>query len=231
MANPPIECVFFDCDDCLYKNDWATANLLTQKINEYCTGVLALPDGKAYELYKTYGTALRGLVEEQLLEDAKVDEFLTNVHDISLEDIQPDPALREMLELVPHPRWVFTASIREHAQRCLQRLGIEDLFLGIISASSRDMIEKVGYVTKHDPRCFAAAMDFAGVAPEHAGRCLFLDDSVSNLKTAKAMGWRTVLVGQHARDTGTLIECEHADVSVDKIHDVREALPDLFKSS
>eukprot|EP00747_Dinoflagellata_sp_TGD_P139898 gnl/TRDRNA2_/TRDRNA2_175949_c29_seq2.p1 gnl/TRDRNA2_/TRDRNA2_175949_c29~~gnl/TRDRNA2_/TRDRNA2_175949_c29_seq2.p1 ORF type:complete len:384 (+),score=68.35 gnl/TRDRNA2_/TRDRNA2_175949_c29_seq2:124-1275(+) len=224
----PIECVFFDCDDCLYKNDWKTAGKLTKKIDNYCTGVLGLADGEAYELYRKYGTALRGLIEEKLIEESKVDEFLAQVHDIELDDIQPDPELREIIQAVPHPRWVFTASIREHAVRCLQRLGIDDLFLGVISASSRDMIDKVGYTTKHDPRCFEAAMEFAGVPPSKAAGCVFLDDSVSNLKTAKKIGWRTVLVGLYARDTGALIECPEADVKVARIHDIREAVPDLF---
>jgi len=225
----PIECVFFDCDDCLYQNNWATATLITASIEGYCQTKLGLPAGKAYELYKKYGTALRGLVEEKLLQEDQVDEFLKTVHDISLDDIQADPALRKLLEAVTYPRWVFTASIREHAERCLERLGIADLFLGVISASSRDMIDKVGYVTKHDPRCFAAAMDFAGVPPDRADRCVFLDDSVTNLKTAKEIGWRTVLVGLRARDSGELIECPHADMKIDSMQQLAEAMPELFQ--
>merc|ERR1712194_711858 len=182
-----------------------------------------------YELYKQYGTALRGLVEEKLLPEDQVDEFLTKVHDIPLDDIKPDPQLREVLEAVTYPRWVFTASIREHAERCLQRLGIADLFLGVISASSRDMIDKVGYVTKHDPRCFAAAMSFAGVPPEKTDRCVFFDDSVSNLKTAKEIGWRTILVGLRGRDSDELIECPYADIKIDTLHQIREEMPELFK--
>mmetsp|Transcript_14328 Transcript_14328/g.28981 ORF Transcript_14328/g.28981 Transcript_14328/m.28981 type:complete len:236 (-) Transcript_14328:97-804(-) len=232
MAESPtgstIEYVFFDLDDCLYKNNWRTAKLLTEKINAFCMDVLGLPDGKAYELYKVYGTALRGLVEESLMEEARVPEFLIWVHDIPLDDIQPDLKLREMLVSVQYPRWIFTASCKEHAGRCLDRLGIADLFQGVISASSRAMTQKVGYVTKHDPRCFSAAMEFAGVPLEKATSCIFLDDSPANLKTAKALGWRTVLVGLHARDTGEKIECPHADYAVDTIHEVPEALPELF---
>jgi pyrimidine 5'-nucleotidase len=137
--------VFFDCDDCLYKNDWRTATLLTAKIDEYTQNVLGLPAGKAYDLYLQYGTALRGLVEEKLIEEKDVEAFLQHVHDINLDDIKPDPSLRALIQAIPYPRWVFTASIREHAERCLERLGIQDLFLGIISASSEDMIRKVGY--------------------------------------------------------------------------------------
>mmetsp|Transcript_90019 Transcript_90019/g.226464 ORF Transcript_90019/g.226464 Transcript_90019/m.226464 type:complete len:245 (-) Transcript_90019:95-829(-) len=225
-----IACVFFDLDDCLYKNNWRTAGHLTKKINEYCVDVLGLPCGKAYELFKQHGTALRGLIKEKLMDEADVDVFLSKVHDIPLDDIEPDPILTELLSAVPYPRWVFTASTREHALRCLDRLGIHDKFDGIISASSRDMIDRVGdYVTKHDRRCFEVAMEVAGVPADRAKDCIFLDDSTRNLKTAKEMGWRTVLVGLYGRDNGERIECAEADIAVDSIHEVREAMPELFQ--
>jgi hypothetical protein len=31
---------FFDCDDCLYFNDWGTAKLLTEKIEAHCIKVV-----------------------------------------------------------------------------------------------------------------------------------------------------------------------------------------------
>jgi len=42
------------------------------------------------------------------------------------------------------------------------------------------------------------------------------------------VGWRTVLVGQHARDTGDFIECEHADHAIDTIHGLQHLMPELF---
>ena len=30
------------------------------------------------------------------------------------------------------PKYIFTASVRDHAERCLRALGIEDLFVDII---------------------------------------------------------------------------------------------------
>jgi putative hydrolase of the HAD superfamily/pyrimidine and pyridine-specific 5'-nucleotidase len=223
-----IDCVFFDCDDCLYKNNWATMKLLTAKISQYTETELGLSGEAVYELFKKHGTTLCGLVKEGHLREDQVDEFLEFVHDVPL-DIEPDPELRSMLATIQLPRWVFTASTPSHAKRCLRALGIEDMFCGIISASSRAMIDQVGYVSKHDPRCFAKAMEIAGVPLERAPACIFFDDSVSNLRTAKTMGWRTVLVGLHARDTGARIECEAADVKVDTIHEIRSACPEIFK--
>ena len=67
----------------------------------------------AYELYKKWGTCLRGMQQEGILDDAMVEEYLEFSHDVPLhEHIGPDPELRRMLEsLDPSiPRWVFTAS-------------------------------------------------------------------------------------------------------------------------
>ena len=56
--------VFFDCDDCLYFNNWRTAKFLTEKIEAYCISELGLAPGTAYELYKEHGTCLQGLIKE-----------------------------------------------------------------------------------------------------------------------------------------------------------------------
>ena len=37
-----------------------------------------------------------------------------------------------MLQGITAPKWVFTASTKPHATRCLELLGISDMFEGII---------------------------------------------------------------------------------------------------
>merc|ERR1719210_2648284 len=95
---------------------------------------MSLPPGKAYQLYKQHGTCLKGLLMEGIIEDTPeaIDGFLLACHDIPLASIKPDPVLRALLLRIRQPRWVFTASVASHAQRCLEALGIDDLFLGII---------------------------------------------------------------------------------------------------
>ena len=48
------------------------------------------------------------------------------------------------------------------------------------------------------------------------------------MRAAKAVGWQTVLVGRHARDSGEFIECEHADHAVDTVHELEKIMPHLF---
>ena len=220
--------VFFDCDDCLYQNSWQTAGLLTAKIDEFCVSQLNLPSGKAYELYKKHGTCLKGLTEEKIMEDTpeNVDRFLEYCHNVPLKNILPDPALREMILSIKHPRWVFTASVKSHAKRCLQALGIEDLFLGIIDCKA------VGLVTKHSKEAFERAMNIAGVT--NPSECYFVDDSSSNINTASKIGWKTACVGPERGEKGGVGDlngvrvCENANHVIKTVHEMKIIWPELF---
>jgi len=211
-------------DDTLYFDGWLVANILTKNIETWCINH-GLKKGQAYELYKKYGTALRGLLEEGYLErsDEAIDGFLRDVHEIPIhEHIEKDNKLREMLLSIDPSikKYIFTASVRHHAERCLKALGIEDLFVGIIDCKDCNL------ETKHDRRSFEIAMEIAGVKDPES--CLFLDDSLKNLHTARIMGWRSILVGRVGRDCGSVLSSEHAEHEIDKIHDFPSVLPELF---
>jgi FMN phosphatase YigB (HAD superfamily) len=81
-------------------------------------------------------------------------------------------------------------------------------------------------VTKHSPSAFEEAQRIAGV--EDPSLCIFADDSVRNIETAKALGWSTILVGTHSRDTEELIVCPEADHIIATIHQLPEVMPDIF---
>jgi pyrimidine 5'-nucleotidase len=224
---PKPQAIFFDCDDCLYFDNWRTANLLTARIDNWCCAH-GLKPGQAYELYKQYGTALRGLLAEGYLEDKEeaIDEFLWNVHDLPISDLlEQDDELRAiLLSIDPSiPKYIFTASIADHARRCIQALGIEDLFVDIIDS------KMCNFESKHAEHSFRVAMNVAGVQIPEC--CLFFDDNLANIHAARKIGWRSILVGRVGRDSGLLITSEHAELEVDKIHDIRKVLPELFGRS
>ncbi len=223
---PKPKVIFFDCDDCLYFDNWKTAHKLTAKIEEWCVKKVGLPHGKAYELYKQYGTALRGLLAEGHIpnDEKAIDSFLEEVHDIPIYDlISPDPKLREiLLKLDPEiPKFIFTASVSHHAIRCLRALGVEDIFEDKVID-----VKKCNLETKHSRHSFQAAMEIAQVDDPES--CLFLDDSVTNIEAARKIGWRSVLVGKVGRDCGKPISSESAELEIDRIHDMVVALPELF---
>ncbi|KAK3252692.1 hypothetical protein CYMTET_38023 [Cymbomonas tetramitiformis] len=179
-----IKVVFFDVDDTLYQNNWKTADNLTIKMKAYTADRLNLPPERAYQLYKQYGTTLRGLQEEKY-EGLDVEDYLKFCHTIDRSDITPNMKLRGMLQrLTKVPKWCFTASIKEHALACLQNVGIADCFVDIID------VRAVNFYTKHHKEAYYKTMLLAGMGSFGSDilepkNCLFLDDSTSNMKVAK----------------------------------------------
>ena len=219
-AWPPCQALFVDCDDCVYQNDWATAAKITTSIAAY-TVRIGVSKEQAYALYQKHGTCLKGLLAEGLLDESGAEAFLHEVHLIDYSDIAPDPILGQELARLAVPSWIFTASTSEHAKRCLERVGIGALpWRGVIDTRSCKL------ETKHSPSSFEAAMREAGVSDPR--RCVFCDDSVKNIKAAKAVGWRTVLVGLYDRDNGSRIVCQQADAHIASLHGLRGVLPELF---
>lgn len=51
---------------------------------------------------------------------------------LPLHPLQPDPALRALLDSIPLPKHIFTNADRRHAERCLSLLGIRDCFDSVI---------------------------------------------------------------------------------------------------
>jgi len=227
LLRPRPKFIFFDCDDCLYFDSWNVAKQLTMKIEEWFTS-RDFPEGLAYELYKKHGTALRGLMAEGHFkkDDPAVHDFLNEVHDIPIHSLlSTDSKLRDMLLTIDPSirKFVFTASVRHHAERCLEALGIADLFEDIIDVTA------CNFATKHSKEAFRVASRIAGATnPEE---CLFFDDSVRNIQVGREFGWRSVLVGRMGRDCGTQITTETAEHEIDSIHSIPTIYPDLFTKS
>ena len=184
------------------------------------------PEGYAYQLYKQYGTALKGLQAEKLINDSEeaIDDYLRKVHDIPISThLKRDSELRQILQKIDPsiPKYIFTASVRHHAERCLDALGISDLFEDIIDVKACNL------ATKHTKEAFKSAMHVAGVS--NPSSCLFFDDSIQNIAMGAHMGWRCVLVGRIGRDCGSTIHSNGAaEHEVDKIHELPSILPELF---
>jgi pyrimidine 5'-nucleotidase len=163
------------------------------------------------------------LLVEGYLDEKGVADFLYNAHLIDYSDITEDLPLRKIVQAVTKPTWVFTAAPKEHAMRCLSRVGIPDLFLGVIDCHACKL------ETKHSAASFKVAMEMAGVADP--GACVLCDDSTKNIEAAKLFGWRTVLVGKYDRDTGNEVVCASADHHIQSLHELPDVMPELFENT
>ena len=180
----------FDLDNTLYPVESQFMGLVEKRINDYVVRTSGLPADEALVMQKSflhdYGTSLAGLMTRYQIDPH---HFLAEVHDVPLDVLEPDPAMRLGLERLKGPRVVFTNGATIHARRVLDKLGIADLFDGSFALEDADLIPKP------DPRTFHKMLDRFGIDPATA---CFFEDTPQNLAPAKALGMTTVLVGPKA---------------------------------
>lgn len=183
----------FDLDNTLYPAESEFMALVEGRMTDFVARETGLPRTEALALQKKYlhehGTTLAGLMA---LHGVDPERFLEEVHDVSLDRIQPDAALVESLKRLPGRRLVFTNGSAAHAERILAHLGVDDLFEDVFHIATGD------YIPKPAPATFQRLVERHAVPPREAA---FFEDSERNLRPAAALGMTTVLVGAHAADS------------------------------
>ncbi|XP_004486990.1 uncharacterized protein C24B11.05-like [Cicer arietinum] len=248
------DCLLFDLDDTLYPLSSGLSGHVTKNIQEYMLQKLGIQEDQVPELcvslYKTYGTTMAGL--KAIGYDFDYDDFHGFVHGkLPYNMLKPDPVLRGILLSLPLPKIVFTNSDEAHANRVLQRLGLEDCFERIISfetlnsfksnidgseykQSSKGIFDFYEYISRPNvdtvlPRTPVICKPFQDAFDNvfkmtniEPQRTLFFDDSIRNIQTGKSLGLNTVLVGTSQRTKGV-------DYALESIHNIKEAFPELWE--
>lgn len=210
-----------------------------------------------FSLYKDYGTTMAGL--RAVGYNFDYDDFHGFVHGrLPYNLLKPDPVLRGLLLSLPIRKVAFTNSDMAHTARVLSRLGLEDCFeriicfetlnptnkenvpveeddteLGVprsstISGTNEYMSEpndssvlpRTPVICKPFEESFEEVFKIANINPQ---RTVFFDDSIRNLQTAKRLDLHTVMVGSSHR-------LEGVDHALESIHNIREALPELWEA-
>ena len=176
----------FDLDNCLYPASSGLFDLIDERMAAYIQRLLDCPPEEAKRVQKAHfhqhGTTLAGLMKDHEIDPH---DFLTDVHDVPLDRVQPDDRLSRLLPLLPGRRFVFTNGDAPYARRVLERIGVGEHFddLHDIHAS--------GYRAKPDPHGYELLCERFGIDP---GEALLVDDMVQNLGPAKALGMTTIWV-------------------------------------
>ncbi|CAN1236492.1 Uncharacterized protein C24B11.05 [Linum grandiflorum] len=149
------------------------------------------------------------------------DEFHACVHGtLPYNKLKPDPVLRNLLLSMPQRKIIFTNGDKAHAAEALRRLGLEDCFAGIICFET---LNSPGAATqilcKPSVEAIEAAIRIADVDP---GKTIFFDDSTRNIASGKLAGLHTVIVGSSVLVQG-------ADHALNSIHNIREAIPEIWE--
>ncbi|CAN6576324.1 unnamed protein product [Malus baccata var. baccata] len=263
-----FDCLLFDLDDTLYPYCSGIATACRINIEDYMVEKLGIDRSIIPELgnllYKNYGTTMAGL--RAIGYDFDYDEYHSFVHGrLPYENIKPDPVLRSLLLNLPYRKIIFTNADKIHAAKALSRLGLEDIFEGIIcfetlnpihkntvsddeddiefvglsstttTTSSSQIFDIIGHFATPNPTsklpktpivckpsedAIERALKIANINPQ---RTLFFEDSVRNIQAGKRVGLQTVLVGTSQRVKG-------ADYALESIHNLREAIPELWEA-
>ncbi|RVW57092.1 Uncharacterized protein C24B11.05 [Vitis vinifera] len=214
-----------DHEDCYQYDQTSKYDCL---LFEYMLQKLGIEEDKVPEmcalLYKHYGTTMAGL--RAIGYNFDYDDFHSFVHGrLPYELLKPDPVLRSLLLSLPIRKVVFTNADKGHAARVLNRLGLEDCFEGVICFETLNPINKSSVSeAEHGSELGGSGTGSAGICDINHLLSLFFDDSFRNLQGGKSVGLHTVLVGSSHKTKG-------ADYALESIHNIREALPELWEAN
>lgn len=176
----------FDLDNTLYP---AKSDLFAQiqvKMNDYVAKFLDLPHDEARlvqkKYYVEYGTTLNGLMKHHNVDPH---DYLHHVHDIDYSILQKDNELKAAIESINGRKIVFTNGSKKHAQNAINALGLDGAFDTIIDIAATNFVPKPNF------DAFKVLVEKQNINPNHS---VMVEDLPKNLKTAKDMGFATILV-------------------------------------
>jgi putative hydrolase of the HAD superfamily len=178
----------FDLDNTLHDALPHVFPHINRAMTRYVMEQLALDEAGANELrvryWQRYGATLLGLVRHHGT-DAR--HFLWHTHQFpNLHAMLVfERGLRDMLRRLPGKKIVFSNAPAHYSLAVLKALGIRDLFADVYS------VEKTRLRPKPNPFGFQRILREHGLNPH---RCVMVEDSLDNLRTAKRLGMGTVWV-------------------------------------
>lgn len=194
----------FDLDNTLYPPEARLFELIEVRMTAWVMRALSVGREEADRLraqyWRRYGTTLAGLMREHAVDPGP---YLTEVHDIPLDRLSPDPALAAAIAALPGRRIVYTNGCAPYAERVLAARGLSGLFdaiYGVEHAEFRPKPERAAFET-------VFARDGTDIA-----RAAIFEDDARNLEAPHAMGLTTVLVAP-APEPGAHIHHHAADLA------------------
>ena len=119
------------------------------------------------------------------------------------EDIKKDNYLRCLINSLDGKKVVFTNAMLVHAEAVLNQLGIRDLFYDIIDRN------RLGGL-KPNSKIFKRFMSLVYI--DNSDQCIFFEDSLQNLVTAKEFGWTTILISSKRSKSYSFVDYTFKDI-------------------
>lgn len=205
----------FDLDNTLHNAAPHIFPQINSAMNAYVSSELGLDATAASTLrsdyWAKYGATLLGLMRHHGTDPR---DFLWKTHqfpDLS-KMIVREPLLRSTLTRLPGRKFIFSNAPVHYSRAVLKALAIRDLFDAVFS------IERTRFRPKPDAHGFLRLVRCNHL---RASRCIMVEDTLANLRTAKKLGMKTVWVSREQRAPA------YVDVRISKLSELRRALPRL----
>lgn len=183
----------FDLDNTLHDARPHIFPHIDRSMTAYLAEHLELGAKAANELrqfyWRRYGATLVGLIRHHGIDPH---HFLRETHNFPEIERQVvgRRELRSVLRRLPGRKIVFSNAPAHYARAILAALGVDDLFDDVFS------IERTRFRPKPDVHGFRRLLRTHRL---QASRCIMVEDSLENLRTAKRLGMKTVWVDQSSR--------------------------------
>lgn len=182
---------FFDLDDTLHDASHAIFGVLNRRMTEYVQRHLALDEAEANSLRQTYwhryGATLLGLTRHHAVDPH---HFLRETHDFDIPALlRAERGLTQLFRQLPGRKVLLTNAPAAYAATVVRELELHR------HLPQRYTIESMRVHGQFRPKP-SRAMLRTMLARERCppGCAVLVEDSRANLKAARALGFRTVLV-------------------------------------
>ena len=219
---------FFDLDDTLHDASHAIFGTLNRRMTAYVQRHLEVDESEANRLRQTYwhryGATLLGLTRHHAVDPH---HFLRETHDFDIAALlRAERGLAQLFRRLPGRKVLLTNAPDAYAQTILRELALHP------HLPQRYTIESMRVHGQFRPKP-SSSMLRTMLAREgcRRGHAVLIEDSLPNLKAARALGFRTVLVSPvrprrrrlHGRPA-------YVDLRIRSVRDLPRALARLRRS-
>ena len=197
----------FDLDNTLHNASHAIFPAIAQNMNVFMAHLLG--DGNTpadtetvnairQQYWRRYGATLLGLVKHY---GVRADDFLHQAHqfdDLS-SMIRAERGLARLLKRLPGQKILLTNAPRQYSKLVMRHLGLHRHFAQHIPIEEMHVHGHLH--PKPSSRFLRKLMAKQGL---QARQCILVEDSLANLRAAKKLGIRTVLVTQYTKEISLL---------------------------
>jgi putative hydrolase of the HAD superfamily len=187
----------FDLDNTLHDASRAVFKRLNGSMTDYIEQHLGLPRHEADQMrvhyWRRYGATLLGLEKHHGIRAA---HFLAQTHTLpGLEgQLHMPPADRAALKALPGRKFLLTNAPADYAKRVLTALDLASVFEGVIAIEGMRVFGDLR--PKPDTRMLRVVLARHKLP---ASRCVLIEDTLANLKSARRLGLRTVWMQHYLR--------------------------------